>query len=141
MHEKIVESFDRTKIAFNHFKQQRRDTVIVICHGFWMCKDAKPFLGLSRDFFNYYDIIAMDQRGHGNSGGTFTFSSKEHKDIKSVINYSKKTYKHVYLMGFSLGAASSIVEVAEEKNVDGLIVVSAPVSFENIEKHKQMANV
>lgn len=133
MHEKIVESFDRTKIAFNHFKQQRRDTVIVICHGFWMCKDAKPFLGLSRDFFNYYDIIAMDQRGHGNSGGTFTFSSKEHKDIKSVINYSKKTYKHVYLMGFSLGAASSVVEVAEEKNVDGLIVVSAPVSFENIE--------
>lgn len=133
MDKKIIESYDKTKIAFNHFKQGERDAVIVICHGFWMCKDAKPFLSLSRDFFDYYDVIAMDQRGHGNSGGVFTFSSKEHEDIKSVINYAKKAYKRVYLMGFSLGAASSIVETAGEKNVNGLIVVSAPASFENIE--------
>ncbi len=132
MVEKILESYDKTKIAFNHF-QQERDAVIVICHGFWMCKDAKPFLDLSRDFFDYYDVIAMDQRGHGNSGGAFTFSSKEHEDIKSVINYSKKIYRHIFLMGFSLGAASSIVEVAREKNVDALIAVSSPSSFENIE--------
>lgn len=133
MLEKILKSDDKTRIAFNHFEKQGRDTVIIICHGFWMCKDAKPFLDLSQDFFSYYDVITMDQRGHGNSGGTFTFSSKEHEDIKAVINYSEESYKHIYLMGFSLGAASSIVQVAGEKNVDGLIVVSSPVSFENIE--------
>lgn len=133
MVEKILESYDKTKIALNHFKRQHRNTVIVICHGFWMCKDAKPFLDLSRDLFNYYNVVAMDQRGHGKSGGTFTFSSKEHEDIKTVITYLKKTYKRIYLMGFSLGAASSIVQTAKEKNVNGLIVISPPVSFENIE--------
>jgi alpha-beta hydrolase superfamily lysophospholipase len=133
MLEQTVESYDKTKIAFNHFKQQDRDTIIVICHGIGMCKDAKPFLDLSKDFFNNYDVITMDQRGHGNSGGIFSFSAKEHEDIKVVINYAKKIYKHVYLMGFSFGAASSIIQVAREKNVDGLIVVSPPISFEEIE--------
>ena len=133
MLEQTVESYDKTKIAFNHFKQQDRNTVIVICHGFAMSKDARPFLDLSKDFFNYYDVITMDQRGHGNSGGVFTFSSQEHEDIKAVIIYSRKIYKHVYLMGFSFGAASSIIQVAREKNVDSLIVVSPPISFEEIE--------
>ena len=133
MLEQTVESYDKIKIAFNHFKQQDRDNVIVICHGIGMCKDTKPFLDLSKDFFNYYDVITMDQRGHGNSGGVFSFSSKEHEDIKAVINYSQKIYKHVYLMGFSFGAASSIIQVAREKNVHGLIVISPPISFEEIE--------
>jgi len=133
MLEKTLVSYDKIKIAFNHFERQGRDTVIVICHGFWMCKDAKPFLGLSRDLFNFYDVIAMDQRGHGRSGGTFTFSSKEHEDIKAVIDYSKKIYKYIYLMGFSLGAASTIIQTAKEKNVNGLIVVSPPASFDDIE--------
>jgi hypothetical protein len=75
----------------------------------------------------------MDQRGHGNSEGVFSFSSKEHEDIKAVVEYAKENYTYIYLMGFSLGAASCIIEVATNKNVNGLITVSAPISFENIE--------
>jgi len=133
MLEKTVESFDKTKIFFNHFKKDGRDTVFIICHGFAMSKDAKPFFALSEDLFKLYDVISMDQRGHGKSEGVFTFSSKEHEDIKAVINYAEGSYKHIYLMGFSLGAASCIIEVARDKNVDGLIVVSSPVSFNKIE--------
>ena len=133
MFEKTVESFDQTRIAFNHFKKDGRDSVFIICHGFSMSKDAKLFLDLSNDLFELYDVITMDQRGHGNSEGTFSFSSKEYKDIEAVINYSKEYYNHIYLMGFSLGAASCIIEVARDKNVDGLIAVSPPISFEKIE--------
>ncbi len=133
MLKKTVESFDKTKIALNHFKQDSRDTVLIICHGFAMSKDSKPFLDLSNDLFESWDIIAMDQRGHGNSEGIFSFSSKEHKDIKAVIEYAKESYTRIYLMGFSLGAASCIIEVAANKNVNGLITVSAPISFEKIE--------
>lgn len=133
MENKIVESFDRTKIALNHFKKDGRDAVLIICHGFAMSKDSKPFLNLSNDLFQLYDIIAMDQRGHGNSEGVFSFSSKEHEDIKVVVEYAKQNYTCIYLMGFSLGAASCIIEVAINKNVHGLITVSAPISFEKIE--------
>lgn len=133
MLEKSLKSFDKTKIAFNHFNQGERDTVVIICHGFSMSKDTKPFLNLSKDLFELYDVIAIDQRGHGKSEGVFTFSSKEHEDIKAIINYSKEGYKHIYLMGFSLGAASCIIEVAKNKNVNGLIAVSPPVSFHKVE--------
>ena len=133
MFEKTVESFDKTRISFNHFKKDGRDSAFIICHGFLMSKDAKPFLDLSNDLFELYDVISMDQRGHGDSDGSFSFSSKEHEDVKAVIDYSKGYYAHIYLMGFSLGAASCIIEVARDKNVDGLIVVSPPISFEKIE--------
>ena len=85
----VVESQDKTKIAINHFRQESRDAVIIICHGFSMAKDSKPFLGLSEDLFKFYDVITMDQRGHGESEGVFSFSSKEHEDIKAVIDYAK----------------------------------------------------
>lgn len=130
---KTIESFDKTKIALNHFKKDGRDTVLIICHGFAMSKDSKPFIDLSNDFFKSYDIIVMDQRGHGDSEGVFTFSAKEHEDIKAVVEYAKENYTCIYLMGFSLGAASCIIEVAINKNVNGLIVISAPISFEKIE--------
>lgn len=133
MHEYKIESFDGTKIAVNHFKAEARNAVIIVCHGFWMSKDAKPFLDLSKDLFRLYDVIAMDQRGHGSSDGVFSFSSKEHDDIKTVIDYSKARYKHIYLLGFSLGGASCVIEVARNKNVDRLLIVSSPISFDKIE--------
>lgn len=133
MIEKTLQSFDKTKISFNHFQKDGRDTVFIICHGFSMSKDAKPFLDLSNDLFELCDVIAMDQRGHGNSDGTFRFSHVEHEDIKAVINYSKLHYSHIYLLGFSLGAASCIIEAANDKNVEGVIAVSPPISFDKIE--------
>ncbi|MCQ9207958.1 MAG: lysophospholipase [Omnitrophica bacterium] len=133
MKARAIKSFDKTKIAFNHFKKGGRRTVLILCHGFWMSKDTETFLNLSKDLFKLYDVITMDQRGHGASAGVFNFSSKEHKDIRAVINYAKRHYKQIYLMGFSLGAASSIIEVARNKNVDRLIVVSPPTRFAKIE--------
>ncbi|MFH1245990.1 MAG: alpha/beta fold hydrolase [Candidatus Omnitrophota bacterium] len=130
---RIAASFDKTRIAFTHLRKGTRDTVFIICHGFAMSKDARIFLELSDDLYELYDVIAMDQRGHGTSGGIYSFTSKEHEDIKAVIDYAKEYYRRIYLLGFSLGAASSIIEVARYKNVDGLIAVSGPLSFEKIE--------
>lgn len=133
MIEQTVESFDGTKIALNHFRQNGRSRVVIVCHGFGMSKDAVPFLALSADLFRYEDVLAMDLRGHGKSGGTFSFSAKEPRDIEAVINYARQGYGQVYLLGFSLGAAACIIEVGQRKNVQGLIAVSAPISFGRIE--------
>lgn len=133
MIEKTIQSFDKTAIAFNYFKKENRNTIVIICHGFSMSKDTKIFFNLSEELFKEYDIITMDMRGHGKSGGNFSFTTKEHEDIKTVINYINKSYKYIFLMGFSLGAASSIIEVSQNKNVNGLIEVSPPASFNKIE--------
>ncbi|OGF49649.1 MAG: hypothetical protein A2231_00105 [Candidatus Firestonebacteria bacterium RIFOXYA2_FULL_40_8] len=135
MFELKLKTFDGTQIAFNHLRRKERDEVIIICHGFCSAKDNRPFLDMSRDFFSHMDVINMDQRGHGNSSGFFSFSSQEHGDIRAVIEFARTIYTRVHLMGFSLGAASSAIEVAESGNVASLILVSPPADFVKIENH------
>jgi len=123
------------KIALNHYAKAGRNCVLIICPGCFMSKDAKPFLDMAEAFFKHLDVITMDFRGHGKSGGLFTFSAKEHLDLKSVIDYAKTKYTHIVLLGFSLGAATAIIYTAKHKDINGVIAVSAPTDFEKIENH------
>jgi pimeloyl-ACP methyl ester carboxylesterase len=132
MSECFLKSKDGERIALNHY-DQKRDSVIIICHGWAMCKDSKVFKGLSEDLFKHHDIITLDFRGHGQSSGSFTFTAKEPQDLEAVVAFAKTRYKKVTLMGFSLGSAISIIHAASHKDVENVIAVSAPVSFEKIE--------
>jgi len=109
------------------------ENVLIICPGFMMHKDSRPFSMLSESLNKEFDIIAMDFRGHGKSGGTYTFTSREGLDLKAVIDYSRPRYKSIGIIGFSLGAAVAINEVAKDKAVDRLMAVSAPMEFGEIE--------
>jgi len=130
--EKFLNTPDNEKIAINHY-DSGRDSVIIIAHGWFMCKDSKIFKAMSEDFFKDHDVITMDFRGHGRSSGFFTFTAKEPEDINAVINYAKKRYSKIGLVGFSLGAAISLIHTAKFNNIDSIIVISAPVSFDKIE--------
>ena len=55
--------------------------------------------------------------------------------MRAVIGFAKEHYKNIYLAGFSLGAASSILAAAEDKSISKLIAVSAPCDFDKIENH------
>lgn len=123
---------DNKKIAINHYKKNH-DTVLIIAPGWFMGKDSKPFSSMAKDFSDYYDVMSLDFRGHCKSSGTFTFTSKEPEDLKQVVNYAKRQYAKVYLIGFSLGGATSTIYTSKYKNIDKLILVSTPVSFDKIE--------
>lgn len=134
MKECCVQTEDSVKIAFNHY-DSGRNTLLVIAHGWYMCKDTKPFKQMSEDFFENFDVITMDFRGHGKSSGRFTFTANEPQDLKAVITYARTKYSKIALMGFSLGGATAIIYTAQNKDVDCLITVSAPSDFDRIENH------
>lgn len=123
---------DGIKILANHYSTGFKNALI-ICPGFMMYKDSKPFLMLSKALSEYFDVVTMDFRGHGRSAGTYTFTSKEGLDLKAVINYSAQRYKSIGILGFSLGAAVVINEMAINKAADRLMVVGAPTEFKRIE--------
>lgn len=125
---------DGVKIAINHHKTEH-DEVLIIAHGWFMTKDSSYFRDMAEVFSKNFDIISMDFRGHGRSSGFYTFTSKETMDLKSVVDYAKKQYSKIYLMGFSLGGALVLIHSAIEKDVDKVIAVSAPHSFIRIENH------
>lgn len=126
---------DNATISLNQHQSNNRDTVLIICPGCFMCKDAKPFAQMAKDFSGHFDVISMDFRGHGQSSGLFTFTAKEHIDLKAVFEYARKKYPRVVLMGFSLGAATAIIYTAKHKGISGVIAVSAPSDFDKIENH------
>lgn len=127
-----LKTSDGIKIAFNHYRTGH-DEVLVIAHGWFMTKDSKFFFDMSNVLSKSFDVITLDFRGHGKSSGFYTFTSKEPLDLKVVVDYAKKQYKKVYLLGFSLGGALVLIHSANEKNVDRIIAVSPPYSFRKIE--------
>lgn len=76
----------------------------------------------------------MDFRGHGRSGGLYTFSAREGADLEAVLDWSRERYPSISLLGFSLGGAVAINTVARfPDSIRSLIVVGAPSAFEQIE--------
>lgn len=132
MQELFLNTIDNVKIALNLYNYAH-DSVVIICPGWFMTKDSKSFSGLASKLATRYDVISMDFRGHGKSGGFYTFTEKEVRDLKSVVDFAKERYAKVYLMGFSLGGALVILHGALVGDVDKIIAVSAPSDFDKIE--------
>lgn len=130
--ELFLQTDDGVKIAINHH-QTGHDEVLIIAHGWFMTKDSAYFSDMAKEFSKNLDVISMDFRGHGKSSGFYTFTSKESIDLKTVVDYAKKQYSKIHLIGFSLGAALVLIHSAIEKDVARIIAVSAPHSFIKIE--------
>lgn len=139
MQEVFLKTLDNIKIAINHYSQFK-NSVIIIAPGWFMTKDSKIFKKISEDLFKTFDIITMDFRGSGKSKGFYTFTAKEEQDLNCVINYAKKHYEKVFVLGFSLGGALSIISGAKNKNINGIIAVSAPTEFYKIENKMYSPN-
>ncbi|MBQ2645125.1 alpha/beta hydrolase [bacterium] len=130
--DKFVITADGIEIAINQYQRGHKD-VLIVAPGWFMCKNSKPFVNMAKDFSNHFDVIVMNFRGHCESSGKFTFTSREYNDLNAVINYAKSKYKKVYVAGFSLGSATAIITQYKFHNADKLILVSPPVDFDKIE--------
>lgn len=134
MQELFLKTSDDIKIAINYYRNNN-DSVVIICPGWFMTKDSKSFYRMAEDFAKSYDVIVMDFRGHGSSGGFYTFSAKEESDLDSVVSYVKNVcnYKNIYLCGFSLGGAVVLNYCAKNTGISKIITVSPPSDFMKIE--------
>lgn len=73
------------------------------------------------------DVLAIDLRAQGESGGdTLTFGAREQDDVLGAVAFAKaRGAGHVAVLGFSLGAASSLLAAARTTDIEALIVDSA----------------
>ncbi len=123
---------DKIDIAINHY-QNGRDEVVIVAPGWCMTKDSEAFVGISEMFAKHFDVISFDFRGHGKSGGMYTFTAIELIDMDAVVRFARKNYKKIYLAGFSLGAAMSLIYASKSRFINKVIAVSAPSDFSKIE--------
>mgnify|MGYP001157303405 FL=1 len=101
--------------------------IILMLHGFAQQAHSWDFVALS--FADRYRIIALDQRGHGDSDwavdGDYTPDAQE-KDIAAIVK--KLDLKDIILFGLSMGGRNAFTYAAKNpEQIKGLIVVdSAP---------------
>lgn len=128
-----VTTRDGVQIAFDLYQRPGRDTVLIICPGFFQSKNTPTFRNLTRALAEQRDVVCLDFRGQGDSSGLYTFSAKEGADLKAVLTWAHRRYRHVALVGFSLGAATAIEVAGQDAGVEQVIAVSAPSDFKDIE--------
>jgi len=125
---------DNTKIAYDHYTNGH-SKVIFLAHGFFNSKQAVLFKGMADDLADDYDVIALDFRGHGKSQGQFTWTAKEFLDLEAVLKLAVRQYEKVGVVGYSLGAATSLIAAARTDYMHSLIAVSPPSEFNKIDFH------
>jgi fermentation-respiration switch protein FrsA (DUF1100 family) len=119
-------------ISICHLKNGT-DSAIIIAPGFFQSKATPTFEKITRGLSQQFDVISMDFRGHGKSGGLYTFSALEKEDLKTVVDYARERYSKVGVLGFSYGGSIAMIEQAEYKNIDSLACVSSPMASDEIE--------
>ena len=88
---------------------------------------------LGESLHNEYDVILFDFRGHGQSKGFFYWTAKEYFDLLSIVEFASKSYERIGLIGFSLGAATSIIAASKTMLINSIVSISAPAELAKID--------
>lgn len=124
---------DNVRIAYEHAKKGFK-SVIIVCPGFFNSKKNRWMQKAVELVSEDHDTIVFDFRGHGDSGGKFSWSAKEHLDLEAILDYAiSEKYKKIGILGFSLGAAASINVAGKHKNIASMVLISSPMSFWRID--------
>ncbi len=126
---------DNIKIAYEHFRNGS-ESVVIICPGFFNSK-KNTIIRKTIDIVSpAYDVIIFDFRGHGDSGGKFSWTSNESLDLEAVLDYTtSQGYKNIGIVGFSLGSAISINVASRHSEIKSMALISTPFSFWDIDYH------
>lgn len=130
----VLKTIDNAEIHFDHWLNNHSQ-VVIIAHGFFNSRRGRLIQRLGHELLEHYDVILMDFRGHGESSGIFTWTAKECIDLETVLAFAKPRYKKIGVVGFSLGAAISLITAARTQMIDSLVSVSAPTQLSKIEYH------
>jgi len=136
METKLVVTKDRQNISYNYYENSH-DNLVLIAHGFFNSKDSILLKELAFELSRNYDVLSLDFRGHGHSSGLYYWSAKESQDLLAVLHktMNEKHYRKVGVIGFSLGATTSLIAAYKDKAIDSLIVISPVSEFRKIDFH------
>lgn len=124
---------DDVRITGTYLDHLNSQTVVIYAHGFMANKDHGRVPRFVQALSGYCAVIAVDLRGHGDSGGGCTMGAREVLDIEATVDYARSLgYKHIITVGSSMGGASVIRHAALYKSQDGVATIGAFADLANI---------
>ncbi|MDD5945739.1 MAG: alpha/beta hydrolase [Clostridia bacterium] len=137
-HEDVsITSRDGIKLCAKYYKNNSANgKTAILVHGYKSLPELDFSIG-GRAFYELgYDLLLLDQRAHGASGGEYiTFGSKERYDVldwcRWLTDRFGKDHKFI-LCGISMGCTSAILASCLPDMPDGLECVLADCGYNSI---------
>ena len=128
---------DGVRIVANFFQAPKgtKSRLVVVGPGFAKEKEGHPITELCRFLTQFGDVLSIDFRGVGKSGGRYTFGAEEYQDLKPFLVWGRKNYRRNILLGLSLGSYHSLrAAYTWPELVDKALLVSCPSQLEDVLK-------
>jgi pimeloyl-ACP methyl ester carboxylesterase len=112
-----------------HLAHPTSTTAIVVAHGFGGAHDQERVERIARILSEDAGVVAVTQRGHGDSAGMTTLGHREPMDVDAAVAWARGAgYERVVTVGFSMGAAVVLRHAAllGPGSSDAVIGVSGP---------------
>ena len=122
-------SQDGIALAAMHLPHPASSTAIVVAHGFGGAHDQERVERIAQLLNEETSVVAVTQRGHGDSGGMTTLGHREPMDVEAAVAWARGAgYDRVVTVGFSMGAAVVLRHAAllGPGSSDAVIAVSGP---------------
>jgi pimeloyl-ACP methyl ester carboxylesterase len=135
--EKKWKTRDGILITANWVRSRQRPArrLIILAPGFAKYKDAYPMNQMCSDLARWGDVLCVDFRGVGCSGGRYTFGAEEFLDLEPLLRWGRGHYRRNILLGLSLGSYHSLRAAhAWPELVDKILLVSCPSQLEDVLK-------
>jgi pimeloyl-ACP methyl ester carboxylesterase len=130
----FVLSADGHKVHYDWYENGHK-RAIIIAHGFYTSKQAVLLKQLARSLSGEFDVITFDFGGHGQSDKLFYWTSREYLDLLAIVEFAGGHYEKVGVIGFSMGAAITIVAASKAMGIHSIIAVSGPTEMGRIDYH------
>ncbi|WP_442603832.1 alpha/beta hydrolase [Paenibacillus sp. KN14-4R] len=110
--------------------EKPKDVTLIFAHGYSgnRLEEGLPILSLAKSLIqNGYDVLMFDFRNSGRSGGKMTtVGYMEKQDLLGAIDWvnHQSPHKRIVLIGYSMGAMTSLLAAAEDTRVSGVIADS-----------------
>jgi pimeloyl-ACP methyl ester carboxylesterase len=122
---------DGVSIAYTLWRRPSRE-LILLAPGFWRVRLARENLYLAEHFLRLgYDVVSLDFRGHGDSGGGYAFGAAEDRDFLAVVDElvgENRPYERFAVVGLSLGGSIAAHALAARPDLPcrALVMISSP---------------
>lgn len=124
-----LETRDGLRLAAMHLGDGSGPTAIVLVHGFGGAHDQERVERIARILSEDVGVVAVTQRGHGDSEGMTTLGHHEPMDVEAAVAWARGAgYDRIVTVGFSMGAAVVLRHAAlvGPGATDAVVAVSGP---------------
>ena len=131
-----LQSDDGHSIFIRHFSvPDRRKKCLIVAPGFASHGGLQDMREVCELLTTRIDLVCLDFRGNGKSSGRYTFGKDEYRDLIAAIGWCEKRYEEIFLLGFSLGAYTTLRAVTFQKMspaIRHIFLVSCPTYVQDV---------